>query len=489
MSDQFENKPLETFFHQYLDQYGEEPSEEFWERLEPQIPPPPGKKRRFLLWWFLLGAVVLFFLISYLSYNLKQLQKLENRVEIQQERIDQMESNGVDEPDSGYGIYKNTGKASPSEKETEPVEEEKEQSLAPQSVEETIEHKKTMGLKKASTAEAGNLSLKMDTSPAPPEISSLPDTVVRESEPVLPEKEEPTEKVGQLDLDQGGALDHLPGKAIFAEYHGTRKLPDFSLQPPRKFLPLFDLGIFYENWLESTVNVPSDLDLETTASGNNWGLRLGIHLNRHWQLQTGLGWTRIAMENTLGAGFDYSMVNAWDGPDNTIFNSYPYRFESPLGSTAYDFAIGFRLRPNQEENPRPGDPFSIEITEREQLDYLYIPLLLEYRSAPDKWQWSAGAGLDFYQLLKVDVAATLTPRPFREEERIVIDEVVISPDSRLEGLRDGFLGAQCFAGVRYHLLPRWPVHFQAAYHFGIGRVTDQQRLYYLGLRLGTTYQF
>ncbi len=531
MNDKFDNQDLEKFFHDKLDQYGDEPGEEFWAALEPMIPPPPKKRRRGLLLWWFFGGLLLVALGGYVWANQKSLSLLEEKMLSQEQEIEVLKNK---KEEAQIKVLKN-------EKEQEKIAEEKialiEKSTIAKNQNQSQSQKenrkdqkpheiKTNQSETIKTEDKKAIKFSNERSTIP--LSSAPlnaTPLLSETSIVKQEQSAIPTVVGEADSekDKGATAERLLWNAFdFLDIKrdslvALEKEERPELVPPivkPQWEPRLGIGVFYESWfkvfapgyVEDRVGTEPNAsytwlinvtDLEFT--GHTFGVNFQIPLAEKWELGTGIALTKFGVSSTTQKDLEIDLENAVERPGDFLFNNYFYNIESFLGRTYYETGLSYRLAEELEDQPMQGDTFSISVNENIALDYLYIPLHLKYLLKKGKWGGKIGLGLDFYHLVNVDLKSSATGK-LQGGEDILAEDVVASEDIRLVGLRNIFLGARGSLGANYSFAKNWNLSLDAGYHFGIRSIAAHEKLdlfpvgfnakiNYLTLRLGIHYQF
>jgi len=490
MNDKFDNQDLEKFFHDNLDQYGEEPGEEFWTELEPMIPPPPKKRRRGLLLWWFLGGFFMVAIAAYVWSNQQNLSELEKQMLSQQQEIKALKTKKEKE---------NIVEA------VSPLKEKKSAELK----EPIIESKpnKTSSIKPDNTAQTFKdfyaLSTKPDSS-----ISGNPSTN-REGQVAakgVVKKETPTEILKikksvllreRLFWDTFDLLATKRDSLVAREKTENPRLVPPIITP--EWEPRIGLGAFYESWVLISGAVSSSDENFREFSGRSFGVNFQLPLAKKWELETGLGLAKFTTSSSTKTTLEIDLARAVERPGDVLFNNYFYNIESFLGRTYYETGISYRLAENSANDPMEGDLFSILVNENIALDYLYLPLHLNYLLQKGKWGAKIGLGIDSYHLFKVDLKSSATSS-LQDGANLVVEDIVASEDVRLVGLRNIFLGARASLGANYSFANNWKVNLDAGYHKGIRNIAVHDisrrfpeganvKINYLSLRLGINYQF
>lgn len=490
MSDPNNKQGLEDFFHQYLDQYEEDPGDGFWENLEDQIPPPPPRKRRRLLLWWLTGLGLLGLMLSYIIYNQRQLQELEEVIYAQQEQLEALDT--------------------PNASDTKTTNREPASKVATEAKEMVTAKVPTIETQINTTAKAMNSIAPVTTQPpinttqqlrptvaTVPAPSDTPDTQVTSTEEVSISN---TTEEAVPPRNSLNTLQPLASKAIFAARRTLDDEATQSIELP-KFTPLFDIGVFYEYWLWTKVR---GVDAEPLSlTGNSQGLHLDFYLRPRWRLQTGLGWTNIEMQTVGQAVLAYQEEGA-ELAGAFLLNDYDYSFTTVLGDTRYNSAIGFSLESDPLSNYEEGETFNLEVRQTDRLGYLHLPLYLFFESSNTKrWQWTLGAGLDLHQLLNVTITSATTSANNESAAQVSVRSSVVNISSHQANLRSTLLGARAMAGVQWSLVKRWQLGLQGYYYYGLTPINQprplenspdlvlgqNRSLHHAGVRVSTQFQF
>ncbi len=295
------------------------------------------------------------------------------------------------------------------------------------------------------------------------------------------------------------ALLPLDAKKIFAVYDSIETLDwEKTEKINDAFEPYFTAGVFYENWV-SIFSRTDFLLARDPFLGYSAGLKLGYQFKKHWRLQTGVGWANISVMHSTNSQLNYREEGLVEGPEGALFNDYSFNVLNLWGRGRYRASIGFFQQDNPELNPRDGDPFNLQIKEQDRLTYLYLPLHLQYRSSGKKWSWNAGAGIDYYTLVRSRVLYQLSGQ-FREQENMLIrgflpaTNEAHSPTADFgalqpTGVKTVFVGGRLMGGIQYAIQNRWELQAQGIYHFGIRNISELNKIRYVGFQLGATYRF
>ena len=514
MNDKFDNQDLEKFFHDHLDQYGDEPGEAFWTALEPMIPPPPKKRRGGLLLWWFLGGLLVLALGGYVWSNQKSLSVLEEKmwsheqeIEIlknkkEQEQIKVLKNEKEEEKEEVAFIEKS--RVNQSQKENQKNQNQQEIKTNQRKSIKTQDKKATKFSKERSILPLSSAALSSETSIANQEQSASPR--------VVGEADSENDKASTAERLLWTSFDFLDGKRDSLVAQGREETPD--LVPPimkPQWEPRLGIGAFYESWL--SVSTPGFVqDKEHNASfrwlvnvkdiefaGHTFGLNIQVPLAEKWELGTGIALTKFTVNSTTQKDLEINLDGAVERQGDVLFNNYFYNLESFLGRTYYEAGLSYRLAEEIEDQPMQGDTFSISVNENIALDYLYLPLQVNYLLKKGKWGGKIALGLDFYHLINVDLKSSASGK-LQGGEDILAEDVVASEDIRLVGLRNIFLGARGSLGANYSFAKNWNINADAGYHFGIRPIATHEELdlfplsfnakvNYLTLRLGINYQF
>ncbi|MEO0775710.1 MAG: hypothetical protein AAFW73_20045 [Bacteroidota bacterium] len=459
MSDPLKNKGLADFFHQHLDHYEEEPGADFWDQLEPQIPAPPQKRRSPLLWWWLGGMLSLSLLIAYVIYNQRKVEQLEDAIIAQQALVETLREEQNTPPETSVAIASASPPATP---------------VAPGPPVQPVAPSATPAV----LPPVQNRPSELRTPATPANLPEQDLTTINNT---------PEERVGSTESSS------LPPRA-------TQPIPFLAPKPivPKRqaleneatntttigFTPLFEIGAYYEQWLWASGTGSNAEAADFSARGQ--GLQLGLRLGSHWRLSTGLGLLQLRVASRGRTILAYQSAGG-TRVGNDLINSYRYDFESALGTTAYESAIGFALQADPAANYQEGQNFAIDVEEMVRINYLRLPLELAYLGGGPKWEWTLGLGVDYYRMAALRVTGRLNPVNINNTRSELSNRQ--SAALALAGLDDTFWAGRLNAGLAWRGAGQWRVGLRSFGQWSLTNFSAGQSLVGLGLQLGAAYEF
>lgn len=500
MKDNFNNKPLEEFFLNHLDPLEDEPRDGFWEELEPLIPPPPKKRRRLLFWWWGLGAFFLLLIGGYFWNKSNRINRLSERLAQQQLQIDALLE---EEKVASQSAEEAEGKAQADLEENEQAEGNSTEELV--TATNTNTNTRQPSINKTTRSAVTEKSIEVGTSSALAMAPILQVDTLAEQEEQQHEVEEVAKVVREeAPLEERSTaflfdqLETLLTPVVAMPYQ--RRIRTFdSLDLVPRLPQLFDVGIFYEQSFLARLRIPIDF-LSTdnfTYRGNEIGLGIGLQLSEKWRLQSGFAWSKMILNTTTTSRVTFREEGTYRDEEGRFFNTYEYEITTAFGTTNYRADIGIQFDDLPDINPVEGTRIDFRFLERDELNYLHLPLHLTYEVGENKWTWNAGLGLDYYYLLKAN-AYSKEAEQTSNEGAIILRDINASNESRLVGLKNSLWGARASLGLNYQASKKWQLKLDGAYQYGLSEVTDfssgstenlKINLDLLQFRLGAYYKF
>lgn len=479
MKDQNKDR-FETFLHESLQTYGEDPSDQVWEKLEPNIPQPESKKRPFFGWFAMLAIVLLFFGGYWLKYNanMEKVQQVLHEQEVQLENISK-EIEKINNDLKQQKINNSTSQI------TQPLKEKTQQKTT-----ETI----------TVTTKQNNYNNKVTASQDP--IKSYTTTLsnIISNSFVLdkPKQEKPQSSVSIIDKIEPSSeilkskletLTSIP--SIFGDLKTSERVlnqidPVDIIGPPKK--ASFE---FYNYWGTNypDINLQSPISNFGRKDARNFdlGILYNIPLNQRWQLQIGLGYTRRSIGSNFENSFFYS--------DNELLIN-PNTFESN-STLILNSNYGRQILTNHFLNSKmndgldieAGDAYSANISIVRTQEYVNVPLLIKYNWSDPyrKLKWTVKAGIIDRIYFKVNNPGEVTfsqiSHPRLQHNYTEVENVGYGNTATRFGLEIA-LGA----GVEYEFNKNFTLIFEPMFKTNIWERTPVNP-YSLGIYSGVRWTF
>lgn len=550
MSDQSNKGPLEKFFQDHLDQFEGTLEEGFWNKLEPKIPPPPRRRVRVPLWWlFWTGSLLLIGL--YFWTKEKDFKALAEQVVNNKEQIEILNSTPAAENTNPHNLANTQAVNKLTIEDTNVDDTEsssegfsiglQEQNTSANFQSNYQQQQSTTDLEQAGEGR-GNFQLNQ------PVVHSVhdanfddPGTGINQNlidqNPVTTSAKYPQDKGGASwkDYPAGTTLSLIPflksKPPKLVEVNAIPQLKTWSLDATRdteENQRNWSIGAFYAPWWNGRLNKTREdvlLDLSEESflpSGYSLGLTLEIPFGKKWSFQTGLGWSKIHLESEGSVRLNYNKEGAIEVPTNYLYNNYVLELKRAIGNSNFYADIGHQLDDDPQKNPIQDSTFYIRLGVQDHLQYLHLPIHVQYWIGQKRLKVGLGLGVDIYQLIKMNTAFSKSLDTQAVEVFDDLDVVIsnyritqerqTSPNyaqgnyytvklsQRPNGLRRTFLESRIALAFDYQLYRQWYLRLDGAYHLGLTPIKylpdpansitkDQTYLNYWRSQIGVRYQF
>ncbi|TNE58130.1 MAG: hypothetical protein EP344_10365 [Bacteroidetes bacterium] len=215
------------------------------------------------------------------------------------------------------------------------------------------------------------------------------------------------------------------------------------------------------------------------------GIDLGLQLNKHWSLETGLQLSRIRLQAERTINFRYrTNQEQFNAQDFVYRNSDQQTIETSFGEVEMRMDIG-------REPSRPiTDQAVVQLTLRtdEQVRYLRLPALVEWHFTRGPWQLGVrgGIGVNFENGYSLGLTAA-------RSDRLGVRNIQARIQKRAAGLASVVIDAQFGAAVRYKLAPNWSLQLAPELYYGLNSMYQNGPFESIpitgGLQVGLTYHW
>lgn len=135
---------------------------------------------------------------------------------------------------------------------------------------------------------------------------------------------------------------------------------------------------------------------EMTTMAANWGIKGGFHLNRNWDILSGLSMVNAAQVQHRRLAFNHEPANEHQ-ENNEYVSSYSLSISSSLGES--DAAVEV-ARP--DNHPLSDRRLPIAVTLKQKVSFLNIPLLVKYNKKIGRFRVSASGGVSLNFLSRLE---------------------------------------------------------------------------------------
>ncbi|MCZ4409928.1 hypothetical protein O3Q51_13990 [Cryomorphaceae bacterium 1068] len=234
---------------------------------------------------------------------------------------------------------------------------------------------------------------------------------------------------------------------------------------------------------EGAEAIPNQLDkVENGLITPGAGLQLSRELGKKFRLSIGVEYNQWIQEGSYSAQVVFSdvevMINTATGSEQFDFGG---SVESSFGSTQYNstsgenpFGIGFEtLSPD-------ADPVEFNIQARQQINYLSIPISLEYVYNLYPFTFTAGGGLSVNHILGSSMDYTLEDGS---------PDLEIAPMKKIEGT---YLAFQAGVAVEYGISERMSLRLNPSYRGWMTPIFENEQIrtlpFGVAVRAGLIYR-
>ncbi len=234
---------------------------------------------------------------------------------------------------------------------------------------------------------------------------------------------------------------------------------------------------------EGAEAIPNQLDkVENGLITPGAGLQLSRELGKKFRLSIGMEYNQWIQEGSYSAQVVFSdvevMINTATGSEQFDFGG---SVESSFGSTQYNstsgenpFGIGFEtLSPD-------ADPVEFNIQARQQINYLSIPISLEYVYNLYPFTFTAGGGLSVNHILGSSMDYTLEDGS---------PDLEIAPMKKIEGT---YLAFQAGVAVEYGISERMALRLNPSYRGWMTPIFENEEIrtlpFGVAVRAGLIYR-
>ncbi len=511
---------LESFFQRSLHEYGEEPSDGFWEKLEQNIPEKPKRKRRIVAWWkwgSAAAALLLLLLVGFCSYKndidtlneqianqgtqieelTKELKK-PNQTLSKEDAVSDQAANSAERNDNNASILDienstkiNSENSSPSSLNQldESINTAKNNSNStkpfPNNFQSEISNSRTtkvpvMVQVQSKKEEVKAIDLIEDNSNL---IESKLEDVVQiieeetPTEPGLKEKE----VINFFDL-----FNAIPSTVILAEAGADKKdfaweaveplknkrknkwsaIAYFGLQKDLQSIASRsqdDQGLYLSDFPDGAgVNNSYSIAPVTTFS-DAWsaGVMADYRLNKNWSVAFGLG-SKVHQERfqTVASGsFDPTIIVSTD-PNFINFSLNPY--------SAFAFS-SFNASITEDALTANANSFESNIYINRRINYLQTPIRINFQTAKPKLNLIASAGFAMNLAPRIGLSASPSASsPSRNSADLDIqnESLKYDLDGQFENqARNHYFESSFSIGLEYNLNKRWSLLLQPELRF------------------------
>ncbi len=244
-------------------------------------------------------------------------------------------------------------------------------------------------------------------------------------------------------------------------------------------------GVFFTNRKLKNADGLKPNGQESGAQTWQQGLQIGLKLNRHWAIETGVQRTSIRLQAEREVQFQYLTDRERFNPNRFIYqNTSDQNIQTSFGE------VEMRMDISREPNRPISDQAFVKLNLHtdEQVHYLRLPVIVRWSSDTGPWKWSlsGGAGFSFENGYELRMTAARTNRPG-------VRDISARAKSRANGLAPMYVDVQVGAGIQYRFAPKWSVQLAPEFRYGIRSMYRngpfQSLAISTGLQFGLVYGF
>lgn len=481
---------LEEFFKGHLENFEEDPGMDLFAGIAANTPPRPPRvdKKRLSGWLFPLSFLFLLLAIGFSWYQYQNVKGLTKQVDVQNDKIEGLKKQlkAIEE------IKKLNVPATPQKAKVNALDQEPPIQASNEVKSRT---QPVASLAKASTNKQQSKGIII---PGNQRIGSgqLLDKL---QESNLDLDKEGLAAEGQQMNRQGNAtnqemllsaapLDLISGIApgLLESRFGEESID--PIESPKQKAKGWYQGVYYE-YLRTAVSELANVSLTTSSRptySQRFGLLAGKHLNQHWSLQTGIGLNRLTLNFRGSADLNYKYAV----PNEVGVSSNTYALNEN-GDPIFDFLDQEVILANQLQNDgddlEDGEPFALSIDQGAyQLNYLSIPLWINYRAGSGRLQFTAKAGLVYNYLIndklgQFDVTIN--------GDRIAFNRLrYVNSMINIASQKKGFLETNLGLGATYNLNKKLQLALLSSYYYTMSPIFNNNTGA-IGLSTNVYYQF
>ncbi len=459
MSKDSNKNNLEDFFRNSLKNYSENPSNDLWDRIEENIPPKPS--RRLKPAYALLALLLLLTLgFGYEYFQFKnQLVTVNETVNAQKEELDDLKN------------------------QLEIVKEQIKTTLQPSNDEKFTKAaiQPSYPKKSENSTLSENTSLNKDAVVFNAE-SDKRTTEQTKSKEIVAESESTFENSNISD-EAINALNFITVKPIVAEYAIYKELP--LLAVPKKKDKSFSLEA-YTTVSKTFPNNSAKTDNQSKAKNRqlsfDYGGLFNLGLNRNWDIQIGVGFNRMVINDAVYADLIYARDEPDPSRDGTYTSLYSYTVNTPAGEMIVNTLLS-NQRINDGRDLKEGDPFQLELQYQNEISYFQVPLFVRYKIGKGKYRFTLKSGFIQKFLLNEKIKLSSVNPEF---DRLENDMSTISNNQTSASTTsvDAIFGA----GTECRLSPKNSIHLQSTFSYSLQEIYPGLRPFSVGLQLGLQHK-
>ncbi len=396
---------LEKFFQRELEDYGDEPSGDFWDKMEEKIPDKPNRFRAiYYRNWLSVAAALLLFIFSFVFYNYnKKLNHLAEKNKSQQEIIDQLKEELTEKQKSKNIIKEDVIEEKPEIFQVEKLNSTPENKIAQS--EKSI-HIANVGNKKSysnneiiSDGDSGSPSFGAEnnlisankffegkTIPLPNSNNNKTNNIYKNSKP---NKTNPPKTPSKKSFTAFGKLPTLDSKLpVSKEVFNSNfsKINYNKKTNKRKWQLGIQAGIFAHNRSAFPKGEKSGFYAERTR---RIGGNVRYNLNDHIYIKSGLQSNNLNIYEKFINELSYDPNKENPEPDQSV-GDYSFSLASPNTGTE---EISVKVsRPNMNQIPE-GEKFELDAVLHSNMKFISVPFTLGYHKKLGNWNLGAGAGV------------------------------------------------------------------------------------------------
>ena len=214
-----------------------------------------------------------------------------------------------------------------------------------------------------------------------------------------------------------------------------------------------------------------------------FGVRAGLQLSRRWALESGVGAFSIRQQSRQLFRIIFDPSREQPDGSGVLESTYALAVPSAFGESQIE--VGLRRAASQQIIP--GEAIGLEISSRQQLRFVSIPLVARYDLLSGRFGLGVKGGLafNFLQATSLQTAVQI--------HRSGLRAPVTRVRQRFSEVRDTNLDYILGLSARYRLWAGLEAELQPAYRRNLQPITARQdfltRSYALGLQLGVNYRF
>ncbi len=463
------NNNLEDFFKNSLKNYSENPSDDLWDRIEGSIPPKPSK--RFKPAYALLALLLLLIMgFGYEYFHFKnhmltvnetislqkqELTDLKNQLEVVKDQLQSASSSlNVETTPAG-----NISEVSVSQKES-----------------------KALKSNEPSTAiinAAVNIPTVLDVEHKTA-VTQNGKTETKDLEILIPERSELENAT--FAAESVASLDYLALKPIAINRLTYDKMPIIAI--PKKSNKAFSVELYtsvLKSFTNNSQSTGSQAKTKNWKLSNDFGALFNLGLNKNWDVQLGLGYNRMVINDAVSTGLVYSR-DELDEARGTYTSFYSFTVETPSGEIMLNASLS-NERINDGRDLVVGDPFKLDLQFQDEIHYFQLPVFIRYKIGSGKYRFTLKSGFIQKFLLDEKIKLSAVNTDF---DRLQNEATYISGEQT--SAKTTSIDALFGAGAEYRFSQRNSIHLQSIFSYSLQEIYPGVQPFSFGLQLGVQHQ-